>query len=625
MDDFDSPLLLDPLTDREIDILRLMADGFSNPEIADRLILGLETVRWYTKQIYSKLGVHSRTQASMRARDLGLLDDDAAARIQTTVETPRHNLPVYMTPFIGRDEEIGEICGLLLDSRIRLVTVAGPGGMGKTRLSVEVARLLVDRFPGGVYFVPLLAVQSPDEIELSIANRMNLRLRDEGEPREQLLRHLHHQPTLLILDNFEHLLSGAEQVANFLEAAPAVKILVTSQASLNLREEWVRFIDALSVPDNPVDGDHKAYGAVQLFYDRVRRVRGDFDPDDYRDCVAEICAMVQGVPLAIELAAAWLKTLTCEDVAREIRHNIDFLATTQRDIEERHRSIEAVFEYAWNLLTPEEQSVFRRLSVFRGGFGLAAAQQVAGASAHTLSNLVSKSLLQQNSARLYEIHALLRQYAERKLESLDESLMTMRSSKLLAWSLLVKGRLDKLQDVAEAILETAPDRSGDTEKGFALAALGVLAGIEGDFARAQQLCEASQSMIRGDPIANILCHFGLAVASFGAGDYAVTRRQARAALAQAMQLRSPAFSVLCLPVISIVLAHEAEPERSLELMALALTHPASTPGWIEKWPLMAELRSVLETELGAQDYAAAWNRGRSLDLDRVLAELMTAL
>lgn len=615
MDDSGFSLLLDPLTERELDVLRLMADGFSNPEIADRLIIGLETVRWHTKQIYSKLGVHSRTQASMRARDLGLLAADYVSPAAPVGEQPHDNLPTYTTPFIGREAELNEICALLGGPQARLVTIAGPGGMGKTRLGVEVARTLLPDFADGVCFVPLLPVTSQDEIEPAIAARLNLRLREDGTAREQLLRYLRPKRLLLILDNFEHLINGAEVIAAILEDAPQVKILVTSQASVNLREEWVRFLDALNTTDS----------AIQLFYDRVQRVRGDFAADDHLKCVAHICALVQGVPLAIELAATWLKTLTCEDVAREIRQNIDFLATTQRDIEARHRSIQAVFEYAWNLLTPEEQGVFRRLSVFRGGFGLAAAQQVAGASALTLSELVGKSLLQYNAAGLYEIHNLLRQYAERKLETLDDTQRTMRSSKLLAWSSLINGRLDRLKTVADGILESASNHSHDTEKGFALVTLGVLAGIEGDVDRAKQLCEAGQPMIGSDPIAHLLAQFGLAVAGLGVEDYAAARRHARAALHQADSLGSPGFTLLCLPLVAVVLAHAAEPENAVELMGLAFTHPASTPGWVEIWPLITELRVELETELGTADYTTAWERGTSQDLGHVISHLLTVL
>jgi predicted ATPase/DNA-binding CsgD family transcriptional regulator len=618
--------ILEPLTEREIDILRLMAEGLSNPEIADQLVIGLETVRWYTKQIYSKLGVHSRTQASIRARDLGLLEGDAALTSAPPAQpAPLWDLPTYSTSFVGQEDKLAELARLLNDPNVRLITVAGPGGMGKTRLCVEVVQRYDFGFEDGVYFVPLLSARSVDDVILAIASALNLRLPEEQEPADELLRYLADKRLLLILDNFEQVLHSVDLVGAILDPAPQVKLMVTSQASLNLREEWVRFIDSLTYPDDGEDlSDPYAYSAVQLFDNCVRRVRGDFTLADHLDSVAQICRLVRGVPLGIELAAAWVKTLTCEDVAAQIQRNMDFLATNQRDIEERHRSMQAVFDYAWNLLTKDEQSVFRRLSVFRGGFGLAAAEQVAGASIQTLSELVSKSLLMQNAAGLYEIHGLLRQYGERKLENIDMNALSVRSGKLLGWVSFLKGSFDHLQSVAEGILDFTSDGSSINEKGFALAALGVLAGTEGDFSRCKQLCEAGMAVIENDPIGSIFAHFGLAIAYCSLEDYATTKRHIRLALTMANELRNPAFSVLCLPMSALVVAHEAEPERAVELMGLAFSHPSAKLGWMAKLPLIVQLRTDLQAELGTAAYEDAWTRGKHLNLDAVMAQLLTS-
>jgi predicted ATPase/DNA-binding CsgD family transcriptional regulator len=626
MNDLTKPLLLEPLTDRERDILKLIAEGLSNPEIADRLILGLETVRWYTKQIYSKLGVHSRTQASMRARDLGLLSDETISpAVPSAPSNTQQHLPSYATPFIGREYEFSELTELLDNPNVRLITIVGAGGMGKTRLAVELARSQINNFNDGVYFISLASVLSPSAIDLRIANRLNMRLRDGEDVRSQLLQYLQTRQVLLVLDNFEHLMDGADLVSAILEASPTTKILVTSHVSLNLRDEWVRYLDALAVPDNADIDDPTAYSAIKLFEDCVRRVRGDFSVVDHLDCVIQICRVVQGIPLALELAAVWLKTLSCEDVAEQIQRNIDFLASNQRDIEERHRSIQAVFEYAWNLLSPEEQRVFRRLSVFPGGFGLAAAEQVAGASIHILSELVGRSLLQQSSSGLYHIHNLLRQYAERKLEDLDITMRSVRSSHLLAWTSFVKGNFDRVEELAQATLEATSDSTNDSEKAFALGALGVLAGIDEDYPRSRQLCEASQRLVQTDPIASIISNLGLAIACCGSQDMTSSKHYIREAMKQATALRIPAFIVLCLPLTSIVLAYEAEPERAVELLALAYTHPASSLGWIKKWPLIIQLESELENELGEAEFHALWERGKQLDLEQTSEQLITQL
>jgi predicted ATPase/DNA-binding CsgD family transcriptional regulator len=622
MSDFEQPLLLDPLTDRELGILTLINDGLSNPEIADQLVLGVETVRWYSKQIYSKLGVHSRTQAIRRARELGVFGDEDAVVIRPIPVTRTSNLPTYPTPFVGREEELAELTTLLRDPHVRLVTLVGPGGMGKTRLCAEVARQQESSFPGGVHYIAIPNTPSRGEFDLAMADGIGLRLNERDEPRTQVLRHLQPKNVLLLLDGFERALAHAEFVTALLKSAPQVKILVTSQVSLNLKEEWVRYLEPLTVPQAE-SGDGQSYGAVKLFADNVRRVRGDFSLSAHLPAVVQIVRTVQGVPLAIELAATWLKTLSAEDVAREIQQNFDFLATSQRDVEERHRSIRAVFDYSWNLLTPEEQRVFLRLSVFSGRFGFSAAEQVAGASIHILSELVGKSLLQQHANGLYQIHTLLYEYAGRKLENLDTQLLSTRSSKLQAWVSFLKGNFDRLEQVANAALASSADAASSPDKAFALNALGVLAGIEGDYARCRQLCEAGQALLQDDIIAEIFAHLGLSIAYCGEDDYCGAKIHARAALKEAASLRNPAFSLLCLPVIGIIVASEGSLLSAVELMGLAFTHPESKLDWIKKWALIRQIETDLVAELGAADYAAAWEGGKRLDVEQTVQFLLS--
>ncbi|NLX09982.1 MAG: AAA family ATPase [Chloroflexi bacterium] len=328
-----------------------------------------------------------------------------------------------LTPFIGRAQEIDEVVDLLRDPACRLLTLVGPGGIGKTRLALEVASRLHDQFPDGIYFVPLapLCLCEPDDIMTTIAGVMPFRFHHENRgPREQFfdyLREKHAKRLLLVLDNFEHLLECSEIVSEILAETTGLKILVTSREALNLQEEWVRQLTGMSYPDHVNGHPLEEYSAVQLFVDRARRVRGDFDLTEDSRSVIEICRLVEGMPLAIELAVGWLATLRPADIAQEIQRNMDILATRARNLPERHRSIRSVFTHSWELLSDAERDLFRGLSFFRGGFTREAAEVVAGASLHTLAALVDKSLVRLSTTGRYDIHELLRQFGEEQMRA----------------------------------------------------------------------------------------------------------------------------------------------------------------------------------------------------------------
>jgi predicted ATPase/DNA-binding CsgD family transcriptional regulator len=322
-----------------------------------------------------------------------------------------HNLPPQLTTFIGREDETEAITALLRDDRCRLLTLLGPGGSGKTRLALEVASR-IGFFADGIYFIPLQPLNSIEFLVTAVADALDVSLHGHETARGQLLNSLRDKHWLLILDNFEHLLDGVDLVVDILHSAPGIKILTTSREALNLEAEWVRVIQGMRYPDNDHNEDIDTYSAVKLFIERARRVQGDFND---QTCTIQICRAVGGIPLAIELAASWLKSLSCEQIAREVQHNLDFLTTNLRNIPERHRSMRAVFDYSWQLLSLAEQQVFSKLAVFRAGFKQDAAAQVAGASLQILSSLVDKSMLSVNRTGRYSIHELLRQYAEEKL------------------------------------------------------------------------------------------------------------------------------------------------------------------------------------------------------------------
>ncbi|MBK9124996.1 MAG: AAA family ATPase [Chloroflexi bacterium] len=403
------------LTDREREILAGLVEGLTNAEIAARLHLGTSTVKWYNSQIYSKLGVNNRDQAVAVAERQGILDRSPE------VESIPNNIPAQATPFIGRDKQVAALKQLLYDRRIRLITVLGAGGMGKTRLVLEVAAQLVaekyGEFADGVFFVSLQPTTDAANIVFQIANSLGIPLMGESpNPRQQLVDALAEERLLLVMDNWEHVLDGATLLPDILTAAPYVRVLATSRERLNLTGETIFSLTGMEFPTGNEPEAVAQYEAVQLFIRTAQQEQPNWQATpEHLGYVARICHVTEGMPLAIILAASWLDTLTVEQIASEIQRSIDFLETEMRDIPERQRSIRAIFDYAWNSLSQPEQRVFMTLGVFRGGFTLQAAQAVAQASPRALQTLVAKALVTRVGGERYDVHALLRQYAEEKL------------------------------------------------------------------------------------------------------------------------------------------------------------------------------------------------------------------
>lgn len=354
-------------------------------------------------------------------------------RIRAAAAPPPHNLPPQPTPIFGREAELSEIARYLNNPQAQLLTLVGPGGIGKTRLALHAASRCVEpeanvepRFCDGVFFVPLAAggsPASPPSLIPAMADALKFDFQGPIHPQAQLLSYLREKGILLILDNFDHLVPEARELVNILRLAPRVKLLVTSRVRLNLQEEWLLEVKGLDYPaESNVSAEQATgYSAVTLFIQQARRIQAGFVLSDAEaPDVVRICRLVEGVPLGIELAASWLRVLTCRDIVREIETSLDFLTTTLQDVPERHRSVRAVFDYSWNLLSPAEQTMLRCLSVFHGGFERGAAAQVVGASLPLLAGLVDKSLLRRNAAGRYETHDMLRQYADEKLEANPE-------------------------------------------------------------------------------------------------------------------------------------------------------------------------------------------------------------
>jgi predicted ATPase len=270
----------------------------------------------------------------------------------------RHDLPARVTPFFGRVEEVAHLLTLLRTPDTRLITIHGIGGIGKTRLALEVAEQAHADFPEGVYYAALTAYDAPEDVVRVSAERIGLAVETGGDLAARLIRYLRAKRILLVLDNFEHLLDGGTFVADLLQQAPQVRVLATSRERLNLYGETVFTLGGLQDADS----------AVALFIQRARSARREFAPDEgARETIWRICQRVEGMPLAIELAAGWVNRLSLEEIADELTTSIDLLQTKLRDVAPRQRSIHAVFDRTWSRLdgctrgTDRTSRVSRRL------------------------------------------------------------------------------------------------------------------------------------------------------------------------------------------------------------------------------------------------------------------------
>lgn len=336
------------------------------------------------------------------------------------------------TSIVGRERELGEISALLSEPQCRLVTLLGPGGIGKTRLALAAAdqQRRQASFADGVVLVDLAPTVAAEFVPAAIGAALEISFWGPDEPLVQVMSYLHDKQVLLVIDNLEHLMAGSGCLADLLNAAPGLKILATSRERLSLREEWVYAVGGLTFPPGYAGAltvsEAQAHGAVQLFVQRARQVQHQFSLADNLPSVLSICRQVEGLPLGLELAASWLYVMSCSQVAARMASSLDFLVTPLRNVPERHRSLRTLFERSWSLLAAGEQAVFMRLALFQGGFDLDAAAAVAGAALPVLAGLVDKSLVRIDAAGRYDLHVLLRQYAQDKLINAGEYAGTMQ-------------------------------------------------------------------------------------------------------------------------------------------------------------------------------------------------------
>lgn len=333
-----------------------------------------------------------------------------------------HNLPAQSSPFVGREPELVQIRERLLDPGCRLLTVVGLGGVGKTRLALQAAVEQVGQFRHGVWFVPLAGIKTADFLVSAVLRALDTSPTGQTDPTTQLLDYVRQKEMLLVFDNFEHVLEGADLLTTILQTASEVKLLVTSRERLNLQAEWMMALEGLLYPaDDASPALLPQYEAIQLFMHKAQQVEPNFTlTADIQPPLQRICQLVGGMPLGLELAAASVRYYGCNEIAASLAHNLDFLTATARDIPARHRSLRAVFDHSWQMLSLAEQAAFQALALFQGSFSRSAAEVVADCGVAILNSLVDKSLVWRQENGRYELHQVLRHYALEKLENTAE-------------------------------------------------------------------------------------------------------------------------------------------------------------------------------------------------------------
>lgn len=326
-----------------------------------------------------------------------------------------------LTGLVGRESELAQIAARLADPACRLLTLVGPGGIGKTRLALAAQQAQAAHFRDEAIYVALAGVtpSTPDEavdlLVANLANALEFTFAAQQPPRELLIYHLRDQATLLILDNFEQLLAAAGVLAQILQEAPGVKLLVTSRTRLGIAGEWVFDVGGLAWGATPAPGALAVYPALRLFVECARRIRPDFQPQAEAAAIHQICAFVEGSPLCIELAANWARVLPCAAIVEKLAQALDLLQADSPIVAPRHQSLRAVLDGAWGLLAADEQQAFARLVLFDGGFTLAAAEAVADTRLPVLARLVDASWLKREADGRFRVHELLRQFGAARL------------------------------------------------------------------------------------------------------------------------------------------------------------------------------------------------------------------
>ena len=399
------------------DTVRLQAELYAN----SALHFGVQSIRTDSHGYQENRELPKRITGRVPAAERHDADSTAIAP-----PAEPHNLPDVHVAFVGRTRELAEVAQLLATPECRLLTLTGPGGIGKTRLAIEVAHQQLPNFADGVYFVKLAGLRHVELLAAAMLEAVGLRRSTEQSPEESLCAYLRPRQVLLILDNFEHLRAGIPLLERILTKTAHLQFLITSRERLNIQTEWIMPLPGLryatapgqeaaeSAPDEPrADAPSDA---AQFFAECARRVQPTLTLTTADNAaIDEICQLVEGIPLAIELAATWLPIMSCTAIARELHKGLDILHTSQAGLPERHRSMRATLEASWRLATAEEQRLLCQLAVFHDGFLPAAAQAVAAANPPRLLTLADKSWLQRAANGRLTMHELVRQFCAEKL------------------------------------------------------------------------------------------------------------------------------------------------------------------------------------------------------------------
>ncbi|MFN8443578.1 MAG: BTAD domain-containing putative transcriptional regulator [Caldilineaceae bacterium] len=554
---------------------------------------------------------------------------DSSNSAGSIVATPYTNLRHPLTTFIGRAEELEQLQSRLATRTYRLLSIVGPGGIGKTRLAMQVAAQALNQFADGVFFVSLAKVERAESIPTAIVEGLQLSLAVSSKsPKEQLLNMIGNRHLLLVLDNFEHLMDGSELLVELLQHAQNLTVMITSRQRLNLHVEDLFELQGLSTPQRSDDREASQYPAVQLFLDRANRIAKQLKfGAEQLSAVVQICQRVEGFPLAIELAAAWLREMNCQEIVAELGAGLQRLATTLQDVAPEHRSLRAVFDTSWRLLSRQEQKTLTQLVIFRGSFSAEAAGAVAEASPAILSELRNKSLLRYVSSQRYDMHALVHQFSAEVLASEPATIQAVRRHhahyfmNLLATQAVALDTRQagvvatKLQPDWENIVLAWQWSSEQPELGDLHAALDGLVrfgNLRSLFQETQMLLEQSirrleglQTSLADDPQRQLLlCRLSTQRAYFaGQRGLANTQQLAQHALALAKQIgsHSEIISNYLIQASAFEVAADFEQARQLAEQALAM---AQADGFELQQGDCFDLLGIIALEVGQFDRAS---------------------
>ena len=419
------------LTRRELEVARLVSEGLTDREIASKLFIAKRTVEWHLEQIRDKLGFDNRARIAAWVAKQGLASDSSPT---PAAGAPRHNLPLRATTFVGRERELVEIARLL--SLTRLLTLTGAAGVGKTRLALRAATNALEDYPDGAWFVDLGPIGDPSLVVRTVAGVLSIRERHGRPLLETLAGAVRDRRMLLVLDNSEHLIDACSRlVDSILRRGAGPTVLVTSRQRLRVEGETSWQVQPLTIPpagSGSQPDQLTAWESVTLFYDRALKVAPSYRlTRENGSAVAEICRRLDGMPLAIELAAARLETMSSEQILDRIEDRFRLLTGGSRTALPRQQTLRAALDWSYGLLSDDERKFFCRLSVFAGGFTLEAAEAVVSgegwdsmAVLELLNSLVDKSMVvwvgDTNGQVRYDMLDTLRQYGrERLIESAE--------------------------------------------------------------------------------------------------------------------------------------------------------------------------------------------------------------